>query len=1003
MRNPRLKFASFVLSIVFVLTIIPSYICLADTISSGVCGPDITYTLDSNGTLRITGSGDMCKFSYYEADSLCPWEDYDDKIKKVVFSGNITSIGDSSFYGCINLTSVSIPSSVTYIGSCAFLGCQSLKSIVIPNSVTKFGVSVFDGCTSLESVSLSSQLSSIPWNTFGNCSSLTSVTVPYGITTIEENAFGGCSSLVSIDLPDSINMIENSAFYGCSSLESFIIPNNVSRIYSYTFYGCTNLKSITIPVSVTSINDSAFYECDSLTDVYYGGTSAQFEQTYYYYPFDDNVVIHYDTYILNIVKQPKDCAGTIGSTATFEVLANADWLTYQWQYKTDSGWVNSGASGSKTSKMTFQVSASHNNMKYRCVVTDPTNNKSVISNAATLYVVADDVVMCGVCGSKMNWTLYDNGKLLISGSGLMDGWESAADVPWADYRDDITSVVFSGDITYIGQNAFNKCDKLTSVSLPDSLRTIYDYAFADCVSLRSIILPDSLSYIGYDAFAGCESLKSINLPEYLSYIRDETFIGCTSLENVVIPFGIYTIGEYAFAGCTSLDNVVIPNSVYSIGDFAFCSCPNLANLTLSNNLYDIQYASFANCTSLTSVTIPSGVESIEDYAFLGCTNLSSIFIPDTVTSISYFEDCNSLTDVYYCGTQAQFQQIDGYDYAFDDTVEIHYGIKPISITEQPSDYMGAAGSTAAISVTATGTGLKYQWQVYSDKSWKNTGATGAKTSKITFNVTSAHDGMKYRCVITDSYGQKIISNAASVYVVGTPLTITKQPSNYTGTAGSTATFSVTASGTGLKYQWQVYSDGAWSNSGATGSKTNKISFNVTSAHNGKKYRCVITDSYGQKVTSNTVTVNVSNSLAITKQPVNYTGAAGSTASFSVTATGTGLTYQWQVYSNGAWSNSNASGSKTNKISFNVTNNHNGNKYRCIVKDSIGNKVYSNTATITVTTPLTITKQPSSFTGAAGSTATFSVTVTGTGLTYQWQVYSNGAWSNSNANGSKTNK
>ncbi|MBR2549712.1 MAG: hypothetical protein IKE92_06825 [Clostridiales bacterium] len=327
---------------------------------------------------------------------------------------------------------------------------------------------------------------------------------------------------------------------------------------------------------------------------------------------------------------------------------------------------------------------------------------------------------------------------------------------------------------------------------------------------------------------------------------------------------------------------------------------------------------------------------------------------------------------------------------------------PLVFTKQPSNYTGLAGSTATFSVIAKGTDVTYQWQVYSNGAWVNSGATGAKTSCISFNVKSEHNGKQYRCVISDCYGQKKLSNVAKV-VVMTPLTITKQPVNYTGAAGSTATFSVTASGTGLTYQWQVYSDGAWNNSGAKGSKTSSISFNVNNNNNGKKYRCVITDSYGQKVTSNTVTVKVATPPSITKQPSNYVGVAGSTASFSVTASGTGLKYQWQVYSDGVWCNSGATGSKTSSISFNVNTNSNGKKYRCVITDSYGQKVTSNVVSVRVATSLTITKQPVNYSGLAGSTASFGVTASGTGLKYQWQVYSNGAWSNSGATGANTNK
>ncbi|MBR2549716.1 MAG: hypothetical protein IKE92_06845 [Clostridiales bacterium] len=325
----------------------------------------------------------------------------------------------------------------------------------------------------------------------------------------------------------------------------------------------------------------------------------------------------------------------------------------------------------------------------------------------------------------------------------------------------------------------------------------------------------------------------------------------------------------------------------------------------------------------------------------------------------------------------------------------------LAITEQPVNYTGASGSTASFSLTAQGTGLTYQWQVYSNGAWTNSNATGSKSSKITFKVTDDHNGKKYRCIVKDEKNETVTSNVVSV-TIGTPPTITKQPMNYSGAAGSTATFSVTASGTGLKYQWQIYSDGTWRNSGATGSKTNTISFKVTNDHNGMKYRCVVTNSYGIKAITNAVSVSILNPPKITKQPANFVGAVGSTATFSVTASGSGLTYQWQLY-NGTWKNSGATGSKTNSISFKVTNDHNGMKYRCIITDKNGLKTTSDAVSIRIVTPPSITKQPTNYVGAAGSTATFGVTASGSGLNYQWQLYSDGTWRNSGANGAKTSK
>ncbi|MBR2549742.1 MAG: leucine-rich repeat domain-containing protein [Clostridiales bacterium] len=622
-------------------------------------------------------------------------------------------------------------------------------------------------------------------------------------------------------------------------------------------------------------------------------------------------------------------------------------------------------------------------------------------------VLSADTIASGTCGKNLTWVLDDSGKLTISGSGNMDNY-SRDNVPWGEYAEDIESVVFSGNVTSIGNEAFNSCLSLSSIELPDSLTSIGDYAFYCCYALTDIKIPDSVTSIGYGAFMYCQSIESLVIPNSVTSIGMEAFYSCESLYNIVLPNTLTVISDALFCECPSLESIEIPYGVTSIGGEAFYGCYSLESVTIPDSVTSIGALAFYECESLSSIRIPDGVTKIGYHTFYKCPGLKTIVLPVSVTEISIdaFIDEYSYNfpeaDVYYAGTRAMFECIDDYA-AFDPQYfTIHYDNTPVMITSQPKNYTGAAGSTASFSVTATGTGLTYQWQMYSNGAWKNSGASGSKTNKISFKVSNTHDGMMYRCVVTSSNGIIAISSPVTVKI-GTPVTITQQPSDYSGAIGSTASFSVTAQGEGLTYQWQMYTNGAWKNSGATGSKTNKISFKVSNTHNGMKYRCIVKDKNGTTATTDEVSVKVVTPLAITKQPANYAGAVGSTASFSVTAQGEGLTYQWQMYTNGAWKNSGATGSKTNKISFKVSNSHNGMKYRCIVKDKNGKTVTSNAASVSVVNTLAITKQPVNYSGTVGSTATFSVTANGEGLTYQWQMYTNGAWKNSGATGSKTNK
>ncbi|MCQ2243020.1 MAG: leucine-rich repeat domain-containing protein [Bacteroidaceae bacterium] len=233
-------------------------------IQSGSCGANVTFVLNDDGTLVISGSGEMGNYAF---SFSVPWDNNRSKIIKVQIEDGVTNIGVNAFYNCSALTSVTIPNSVTSIGEKAFYWCSGLTSVTIGNSVTSIGYEAFYGCSGLTSVTIPNSVTSIGGAAFEWCSGLTSITIPNSVTSIRYKAFHGCSGLTSVTIPNSVTSIGDAAFANCSGLTSVTIPNSVTSIGSDAFSYCSDLTSITIPNSVTSIGERAFSNCSGLSSI----------------------------------------------------------------------------------------------------------------------------------------------------------------------------------------------------------------------------------------------------------------------------------------------------------------------------------------------------------------------------------------------------------------------------------------------------------------------------------------------------------------------------------------------------------------------------------------------------------------------------------------------------------------------------------------------------------------------------------------------------------------
>ena len=208
------------------------------------------------------------------------------KIKEIVIPNSITSIGDSAYYGCSGLTSMTIPfvgakagvtSSDTYqypfgyiFGTSSYDGGVATKQYYYGNSTSSTTSTTYYIPSSLKSVTVMG--GNILFGAFSYCTGLTSITIGNSVTSIGSWAFRDCTGLTSITIGNSVTSIGESAFLDCSSLTSVTIGNSVTRIGLGAFSDCISLTSITIPDSVTSINLYAFSGCTGLTTVNWNAT-----------------------------------------------------------------------------------------------------------------------------------------------------------------------------------------------------------------------------------------------------------------------------------------------------------------------------------------------------------------------------------------------------------------------------------------------------------------------------------------------------------------------------------------------------------------------------------------------------------------------------------------------------------------------------------------------------------------------------------------------------------
>lgn len=242
-------------------------------LESGVCGDNLTWTFSDDGTLTISGNGEMWDYDGSPLD----FRTLDCDVVRVIIGNGVTSIGSRAFGYFVSMEEISIPESVTKIGVSAFNNCELLTKVNLPEGVTNIGQEAFFECRRLIEINIPQSVVNIGNYAFYGCTSLKSIRIPDGVTSIGESTFKYCTNLKSIKIPDGVTSIGADAFMYCRGLSEVELSRRLTFIGMNAFAFC-NLRKIRIPSLVTTIEDTAFAEDDqghSLTAVYFEGDAPQ--------------------------------------------------------------------------------------------------------------------------------------------------------------------------------------------------------------------------------------------------------------------------------------------------------------------------------------------------------------------------------------------------------------------------------------------------------------------------------------------------------------------------------------------------------------------------------------------------------------------------------------------------------------------------------------------------------------------------------------------------------
>ncbi len=529
---------------------------------------------------------------------------------------------------------------VKSIASNAFYGCTDLTSVTIPYSITSIGTSAFANCTSLEYV-------------YYNATSCNSTSY-----SVDNSAWKNAGADVQGGL-------------------KAVIGNNVTSVPNYAFYGANNLTSLTISPSVTSIGSSIIYGCDKLQDVYFNAlaltsTNSSFSHSATIYDAGVNLHIGADvTKIPTYLFSGFNTLGTVyyNSSSIVGISYTAD----------NTAWKNAGSAieggakliiGDNVTTLASSAFAYFSNLSSvqfnaeleiikasafaHCTsLVDIVLPDSVVTLESSAFYdcSALENITIGKGLKSLNNTSFANCPLLKNvyyNSTAGDSYSySSTNFPFYQSATEGFKLIFGEDVTSIPDYKF-RFSNVSSIEFSPNLKTIGYNSFDSCVMLESISLPENLESIGSSAFTSCTSLKTIEYNvRLLLDLNSSIFSGSESGVTVIISDSVNYIPNSLF-NFSTLAVVHYNASSVSLHPYTANTSPwknagsaieNGVSLIIGDNVKEIQGYAFYNFNNLKSVTIGPEVERIKSNAFAVCTSLVDVSVAkNTVIESNAFDD-----------------------------------------------------------------------------------------------------------------------------------------------------------------------------------------------------------------------------------------------------------------------------------------------------------------------------------------------------------------------------